>query len=200
MSNISLTEFIERYDHEGAIVLLEGKRKVKGEDQEKLSRLGKMLAEKTTHILFRSGNAEGSDAFFSKGVCSVDAKKLQVITPYTNHRAQQNLAFETIALDQLDLEQEQEVIEASVINKKNKNMIRQYLKGEHKMLKIKGAYLIRDTIKAIGTRKIKPASFGVFYDDLEEPKSGGTGHTMMICESNNIPFVDQRPWFGWLEE
>ena len=52
--------------------------------------------------------------------------------------------------------------------------------------------ILRDTIKAIGTDKIRPTTFGIFYDDLEKPKTGGTGHTMIICEQNNIPIIDQK--------
>jgi hypothetical protein len=69
--------------------------------------------------------------------------------------------------------------------------------GDKNRYTIKAAYIIRDTIKAVGTENIKPAAFGIFYDDLKNPKSGGTGHTMNICEQNGIPFVDQSVWFKW---
>jgi hypothetical protein len=59
---------------------------------------------------------------------------------------------------------------------------------------------LRDTIKAIGTVEIKPATFSIFYDDLEKPRTGGTGHTMNVCTQNNIPVIDQTVWFKWLEE
>lgn len=55
-----------------AVVLLEGKRKVLPEDAEKLYQLGKMLAEKTKYMRFRSGNAGGSDEHFCNGVADVD--------------------------------------------------------------------------------------------------------------------------------
>jgi len=63
---------------------------------------------------------------------------------------------------------------------------------------MKAAYIIRDTIKVIGAGNIKPATFGIFYDDLKNPLSGGTGHTMSVCKVNNIPLVDQKDWFEWL--
>jgi hypothetical protein len=58
---IILAEFINRFDQEGAVNLLEGKRKVLPADQDKLFLLGKLLAEKTTRMIFRSGNAAGAD-------------------------------------------------------------------------------------------------------------------------------------------
>lgn len=72
--------------------------------------------------------------------------------------------------------------------------------GEKNRFTIKAAYIIRDTIKALGTEEIKPATFGLFYDDLDDPLSGGTGHTIKVCENNGIPVLDQRLWFAWLEE
>jgi len=57
---------------------------------------------------------------------------------------------------------------------------------------IKAAYIIRSTIKAIGTEEIRPATFGIFYDDLDKPKEGGTGHTMNVCIQNNIPILTKR--------
>ena len=63
---------------------------------------------------------------------------------------------------------------------------------------LKAAYIIRDTIKAIGTNEIKPATIAIFYDDLKNPGKGGTGHTMSVCKLNNIPTIDQKLWFNWL--
>ena len=51
---------------------------------------------------------------------------------------------------------------------------------------IKAAYILRDTIKAIGSNEIAAATVGIFYDDLSNPRCGGTGHTMKICEQNAI--------------
>jgi len=31
-----------------------------------------------------------------------------------------------------------------------------------------------------------------------QSKSGGTGHTMDVCEMNDVPFIDQRTWFEWI--
>ncbi len=197
---MTLQEFIRMYDQKDAIVLLEGKRTVKEEDAPKLVELGKLLASSTAHIIFRSGNAEGADQLFSNGVAPVDPRRLQLITPYTKHRQKSNQAHETIALDQIDIAAEPEVVYQSKWNKNTAKFIDPFVSGEKNRFTIKAAYIIRDTIKAIGTKEIKPATFGIFYDDLENPMTGGTGHTMQVCARNGIPIINQSVWFGWLAE
>ena len=197
---MTLEEFIKTFDKKDAIVLLEGKRNVLEADSELLIQLGKSLATKTKYMTFRSGNADGSDHYFSLGVASVDKSRLQVITPYTGHRKKTNQAYVTYSLDEINVAAEPEVVFQSKANKKTEKLIDQYVAGARDRFSIKAAYIIRDTIKAIGTDEIKPATFGVFYDDLANPKAGGTGHTMKVCELNDIPVIDQRVWFKWLVE
>lgn len=197
---MNLNDFIKQFDREDAIILLEVKRTVLEEDKERLIAFGKLLATKTSKMNFRSGNADGSDYYFSMGVSSVDKSRLQVITPYNGHRKKTNQAYDTISLDEINIVGEPEVIYQSKKNKKTENLIDQYVSGARDRYSIKAAYIIRDTIKAIGTNEIKPASFGIFYDDLNEPKIGGTGHTMQVCEENNIPIINQLIWMKWLEE
>ncbi len=197
---MTLSEFLQQYDKAGSIVLLEGKRTVLEEDKAKLRELGRLLAASTQFMTFRSGNADGSDQFFSEGVAAVDHKRLQVITPYSGHRKKTNKAYDTVALDQINLGAEPEVIYQSKQNKKTEKLIDQYVAGERDRYAIKAAYILRDTIKAIGTEAIAPATFGIFYDDLSDPMSGGTGHTMNVCLQNNIPIFNQEVWFSWLEQ
>ena len=197
---MTLQDFISNFDKENTIILLEGKREVPDTDKEKLISLGKLLAQNTKFMKFRSGNADGSDYLFSSGVSSVDPGRLQVITPYKDHRKKYNQATETISLDQIDLALEPEVAYLSKKNNKTKHLIDPYLAGEKNQYIMKAAYIIRDTIKVTGTKKIPPAAFGIFYDDLKNPRSGGTGHTMNICKINKIPHVDQTVWFEWLNE
>ncbi len=102
-SKLTLKEFIEQFDKEQVVVLLEGKRNVLEKDKEKLTALGKKLASNTSKMVFRSGNAEGSDQLFSDGVTSVDNKRLEVITPYAGHRKKTNNAYVTHSLDDINL-------------------------------------------------------------------------------------------------
>ncbi|AXJ01367.1 hypothetical protein CYPRO_2118 [Cyclonatronum proteinivorum] len=197
---MTLSEFIREFDKPEAIVLLEGKRKVAEGDKDKLKALGRLLTSKTRHMIFRSGNAPGSDQYFSEGVSAVNAARLQVITPYDGHRKKSNLAHDTYSLESMNITEEPEVLYQSKRNTKTEKLIDRYAAGDINRFTIKAAYIIRDTVKAIGTQGIKPASCGIFYDDLENPKTGGTGHTMDICEENNIPVINQTVWFTWLTD
>lgn len=197
---MTLKEFIKQFDKPNSIVLLEGKRNVLEADKEKLTTLGKLLASSTKNMIFRSGNANGSDQLFSDGVTAVDNKRLQVITPYSGHRKKTNQAYETISLDEINIAAEPKVVYQSKSNKKTEKLIDQYVSGDRNRYAIKAAYIIRDTIKATGTEEIKPATFGIFYDDLDKPMTGGTGHTMNVCKQNDIPIIDQKTWFKWLAE
>lgn len=196
---MTLNEFIQHHDTPGSIVLLEGKRNVPEIDQDKLVEVGTLVTQMTKHILFRSGNASGADLYFSSGVAAIDSTRLQVIVPYSGHRAKKNKSYDTISLDDVSLANEPEVVYQSKENKKTEKLIDQYLSGNRDRFAIKAAYILRDTVKAIGTANIAPASFGIFYDDLSNPQQGGTGHTMRTCRKNGIPIIDQRTWFKWLE-
>ena len=196
---ITLKEFIKQYDKDDSVVLLEGKRNVLDEDREKLTNLGILLATNTKKILFRSGNAGGADFYFSLGVAAVDNAKLQAVIPYTGHREKTNHAYHTVSLDNIDLAAEADVVRLSKLNRKTSRLVERYVSGERDRFTMKAAYIIRDTIKVTGARDIKPAAFAIFYDDLAEPMTGGTGHTMNVCLQNGIPVIDQRTWFKWLE-
>jgi hypothetical protein len=93
---------------------------------------------------------------------------------------------------------ESEIVYQSKKHKETEKLIDPFVNGERNKIIIKAAYIIRDTIKVIGTKKIRPANFGIFYDDLSNPMQGGTGHTMNICKLNNVPMINQTIWFNWL--
>jgi hypothetical protein len=195
---MTLNQFLTNFDFENSIVLLEGKRNVSEHDIPKLIMLGKKLAESSRYIKFRSGNASGADFYFSQGVAQVNSERMQVIIPYGGHRSKNNLAFQTISLDDINISSEPDIIYQSKTNKKTKELIDKYVSGNRDRYSINAAYIIRDTIKVLGTHEIPPSSFCIFYDDLNNPEQGGTGHTMNVCKMNNIPFIDQSTWFGWL--
>ena len=199
LKTMGLTEFIEIYNYKKSILLLEGKRNVLESDKEKLIQLGSLLATNLPLATFRSGNADGADFYFSQGVLQVAPDRLQVITPYENHRQKTNNAYETISLDQINLLNEPEVIYLSKNNKKTKSLIDKYVEGAKDRFSIKAAYIIRDTVKVTGTKSgIPPIDFAFFYDDELKPKTGGTGHTMKVCEINNVDYLTQKQWSTWI--
>ena len=192
-------DFKSRFDYPGSIVLLEGKRIVLPEDQPLLINLGKKLASDTKNIIFRSGNAPGADELFSKGVDEVDKKRLEIIGPYESHRSGNRYGEKFHSLDQYDLVSDDLVVLQTKQNLKNRKMVDAYVSGQKSKLSIKASYLLRDTVKVLGIENhILPCTFGIFYDDPNAPKTGGTGHTMAICELNNIEIVTQEVWFSWI--
>lgn len=196
---MTLTEFTTTFNKENSIILLEGKRNVLESDKEKLIQLGRLLATHLPLATFRSGNADGADFYFSQGVIQVAPERLQVITPYDKHREKQNNAYKTISLDQIDLINEPDIVYQSKNNKKTKSLIDKYIGGAKDRFSIKAAYIIRDTVKVTGTNSgIPPTTFAFFYDDLDNPKTGGTGHTMDICDRNKVPYLTQEDWLPWI--
>jgi hypothetical protein len=193
------TDFFNKHNLENTIILLEGKRNVLESDKENLINFGKFLATNLPKAKFRSGNADGADFYFSQGVLQVTTNRLQVITPYDNHRQKANNAFDTISLDQIDLLNEPEVVYQSKNNKKTKSLIDKYVAGAKDRFAIKAAYIIRDTVKVTGTNSGIPAvNFAFFYDDELNPKTGGTGHTMEVCDINKVPYLTQSTWAKWI--
>lgn len=187
-------------DRPGSIILLEGKRFVGVEDQPRLHRLGAVLAERTRHCRFRSGNnAKGADACFSAGVAGVAIDRLKAITPYAIHRSRQKQAGTTYSVDSLTLTPG--VIEHFQAHPSIRRQLERYVDGARDRYAIKSAYLLRDTVKVLGCGDvILPAALGILSDDLDHPRLGGTGHTMRVCDdAMGIPVLDQRVWMGWLD-
>jgi hypothetical protein len=192
--------FVEEYDLPGTVILLEGKRKVRPEDKLLLEALGKKLCLIMKQARFRSGNAPGSDALFARGVSKVDPDRMEVILPYSGHRKQNNQGYRTYSLDDISLAAEPEVTYHTKSNSGTARLVDEYAGGVSNSVTIRAAYLLRDTIKVIGTRSgIPKAAFAIFYDDLANPMKGGTGHTMKVCINNDIPFVNQETWMKWLK-
>lgn len=201
-STITLEKFIRLFDKEGMVILLEGKRKVLESDKERLVSIARLLAVNTKHCIFRSGNADGADKYFKEGVLAVDPKRFQAIVPFNDHMKSVKEVpglYERISLDDINFANESSILYESKRNKKQKGLVESFEKGIHPKNAIKGAYIVRDTLKVTGapSQGISPASFGIFYDDLRDPKTGGTGHTMVVCDNQLVPYVDQRVWGKW---
>lgn len=197
---MTFSNFISQFDKPGSIVLLEGKREVLESDAPKLVQIGALLVQQTTHITFRSGNAAGADELFCSQIAHSSPHRLQLITPYTNHRKKKaGYSIEnTLSLDSIDLASEPELVYGSKIGNRNDKLIDSYTQGIRNRNTLKAAYLIRDTVKVIGTSTLPKADVALFYDHLSNPKQGGTGHTMIVCEQQQTPYFTQDVWFQWL--
>jgi hypothetical protein len=195
----SFSQFIATYDVPGAVILLEGKRKVLTGDESALVAIGEKLCREMRHARFRSGNASGSDELFSMGVARINPYRLEVIVPYTGHRKKNSLGYHTHSMDEISLAAEPEVTYHTKSNSSKAKLVDDYAGGIMNGVTIKAAYLLRDTVKVIGTRSgIPKATVALFYDDLENPCQGGTGHTMTVCKNNKVPYFIQSTWMKWL--
>lgn len=196
---MNFPDFLQAHDHPNSIILLEGKRKVLPEDAPMLIKLGELLCRNMKHATFRSGNAPGADELFAKGVSKADPKRMEVILPYSGHRKQKAMGYDVRSLDEVSLVSEPEVTYHTRSNPGKARLVDEFIAGNSNSVTIKAAYLLRDTIKVIGTRSgIPKASFAIFYDDLQNPCQGGTGHTMNVCRENQVPFINQEVWMKWL--
>lgn len=197
---MTFEEFVSIYDKPGTYVLPEGKRKMRESDVKYLKRLGILLAIQTQHILFRSGNAEGTDELFAEGVATVDPARMELMLPYTGHRKKQAKQMKAYAMDVYDLQQMEELIALTQMHAKLRYLVQDYMDGKKNAQTMKGAYILRDTAKVIGVGYMPPASFTLFYDDKADPMKGGTGHAMQVCNKKNVPWLDQSVRMQWLKE
>ncbi len=182
------------------VILLEGKRNVLEEDRDNLINIGRMLAIKFPHAIFRSGNADGSDNLFIQGVASVKDSKIELIVPYRGHKKQNIPAnAKVFAINEVNFNCETYFVELTkkLLSKRSAEAIDKYIMNNKVTTQAttKAAYLLRDTLKVTGFGDLKPASIGIFYDDLNKPESGGTGYTMLTCRTLNIPYFKQDKYF-----
>lgn len=184
------------------VILLEGKRDVKDNDKHLLIELGKTLAANFQGATFRTGNAKGADELFAKGVSEMDPERIEFILPYKDHRKKYIYPLSySASVDDINLAKEPELIYSTKsAGQKNANIVGQYENGIRNKLTIKASYLIRDTVKVLGSPSLnlKKADIAIFYDDLCNPAQGGTGHTMRVCAQNGVPVITQKEWFNWL--
>lgn len=200
MNYIVFTGKIARINKEKPVILLEGKRKVQPDDRPLLVRLGTLLATDLNFCIFRTGNAEGADELFAEGVSQVNPAMLEIILPYRKHRSHlQKASIKYASLEEINLLEEPEIVYQTKSNHSSK-MVEQYLAGEKNSLAMKAPYLLRDTVKVIGSSKNKlpKVDFALFYNDLQNPLAGGTGFTLQICEQNQVAYLDQSVWMQWL--
>ena len=197
---MTLEQFKAAYDKPLAVILLGGKRNVANNDKNDLLALGKLLTLTMKHATFRSGNTGGADALFCEYVKARHPNRLELILPYSKHRAKQTGMATTYAVDEIDLRNEHRVLELISRNKEHTHLVDIHLGTALRSIVAKAAYMLRDAIKVTGTMSgILPATAGLFYEDLSNPKAGDTGYTMQMCDAANVPWFDQSVWMPWLD-
>ncbi len=184
------------------VILLEGTRKIVNEEFGKLVLFGEFLAKKFPHVCFRSGNASGSDGAFAQGVRKVVPNRMQIVLPKLDsgksrlHNSDYVLALEDVT----HAEEKQIIYESKRATPKNKRLFEAYELQQEGMMKQKSLYLLRDTLKVLGSleNNLVPITAGIFFVNQDDPESGGTGHTMRVCRQNNVPVFTQDDWMKWM--
>lgn len=186
------------------VVLLEGTRRLPDADRPLLVALGRLLAQRLPRAVFRTGGAEGADDAFAGGVQAVDPARLEYVLPRPGHRVRaRHEASPAHALDALDPLRETEIMAYTAeASPEYERLTRLYGEGRRTgALAAKTRYLLRDTLKVAGSPALSldAASFGCFYVNEADPISGGTGHTLRVCQRLGVPFSVQIQWRTWLD-
>ena len=184
------------------VILLEGTRKINDDQFLLLSKFGEFIARKFPNCHFRSGNASGSDDAFAQGVRRVAPNRMQIVLPKMDsgksrlHNRDYVLALEDVS----QAEEKQIIYESKRATPKNKRLFEAYELQQEGMMKQKSLYLLRDTLKVLGSPENNLASItaGIFFVNEDDPEAGGTGHTMRVCRQNSIPVFTQDVWLSWM--
>ena len=201
----SLTEVVLRFNGlDRPIMLLEGTRRLPDADRPLLVALGVLLAQRLPQTVFRTGGADGSDAAFAEGVCSVDFRRLEYVLPHAGHRTRKRHADSpAYAFETLGLAREQAVLACTAeASPSYKGLVDMYGAGRRSgALAAKTRYLLRDTLKVSGCAEIAltPANTAIFYINEADPLGGGTGHTLRVCHHLGVPVYVQSQWRKWIE-
>ena len=181
------------------VILLEGTRQLPAEKRQALADVGRRLAETFPHAVFRSGNASGTDEAFAAGVATVPGSKLQLVLPTPGMgRSRRPTSATCVALDDLSLEERWHLArESFAASPENHRLFDLYLRGQSgNPAYAKAQYLVRDALKVCGSAEVQlaPATVALFFINNLGPTSGGTAHTIRLCERREVPFFTQRDW------
>lgn len=183
---------------ERPVILLEGTRKVPDGDVKLLPDLASFLAASLPLAIFRSGNAQGSDSYFFNALAAENPERLEYILPYpAAGKKRIHPGARVFSLEDLNEEEITAVVKSSLAASPDlEGLIRLFLARGRTNVTVKAMYLLRDTMKVSGGASIglRPADFGFFFVNPEKPFSGGTGHTMRVCQKMKVPVYTQDEW------
>ena len=183
------------------VILLEGTRQLPAEKWQALADVGRRLAESFPQAVFRSGNATGTDEAFAAGVATVPGAKLQLVLPTPGMgRSRRHASANCLALDDLPLEERHHLArESFAASPENHRLFDFYLRGQSgNPAYAKAQYLVRDALKVFGSPALKlaPATVALFFINNIGPTSGGTAHTIRLCDRQEVPVFTQRDWLA----
>lgn len=177
------------------VIVLEGTRKLPEGKRAILKAFALELANKIPNATFRTGNAEGSDEAFAEGITSIYPEKLEYILPRKNNRSKyRHKDSPFYSADELPLSELEKIIQLSNhASPKNAAMLNSALLNKKGKAYEIALYLIRDTLKICGSEhfNIAKADYAFFFVNEENPLSGGTGHTIRVCNLMNVKYKTQ---------
>jgi hypothetical protein len=183
------------------VILLEGTRQLPAEKRQALADAGRHLAEAFPHAVFRSGNATDTDEAFAAGVATVPDARLQLVLPSPGMGCSRRPASTTcLALDDPPLEELHHLArEPFAASPENHRLFELYLRCRSgNPSYTKAQYLVRVALKVHGspTLHLAPASVALFFINNLGPTSGGTAHTIRLCDRQKVPIFTQREWLS----
>lgn len=188
---------------EQPVILLEGSRTVLEKDAARLTRLAAKLAQKFPRAIFRSGGASGSDTLFAEGINQTNKNQLQLVLPTSRNLKTGNSAIKTlrdVCFEQTSETEQKEIFKLTEqATPDYRGLIEFYQQNKKGKLFFKTQYLLRDTLKVIGseTLQMSRASVGCFYVNSNKASGGGTGHTIRVCRLLQVPVIEQKNWLNW---
>jgi hypothetical protein len=183
------------------IVLLEGSRNVPDAVAQKMQSLAAHLMKKFPTLIARSGNAQGSDTAWARGVNQVAPERLQLILPVPNYRAK-SIAPENETLALPEAASEDYGAAWALCRDQYQYGSRKGAEAFDPLPSFKKNYLERDALKVLGYTdykgKRRKATAALFYIDPERRNGGGTGHTVRLCEAEAVPYFLVDDWLQWM--
>ena len=182
------------------IVLLEGSRNAPAEILSKMEQLAAHLMRTFPSLIARTGNAEGSDQAWARGVNRIDPKRLQLVLPVPHYKESSIAAANEVAV--LQEVPPEDYGAAKTLTREH------YEYGSSKgpaaydpLPPFKKTYLDRDALKVLGHTnylgKRQKATTALFYLDPNKRNGGGTGHTLRLCEALHVPYFLAEDWLSW---
>ena len=180
------------------VILLEGTRALGTDAAPRVEEFAAQLAERFPTAIFRSGNAPGSDQAFARGIANVDVSRLEIVVPYTRHRmAERPNGVRALSLD--DIADDGDLSRLTLLASPIYQKLFSARSINASAAKVK--YLLRDTLKITGDdgAGFAPANVGLFWINPLKPKTGGTAHTIRVCEQVGLPLWTQEKWQNWFD-
>ena len=139
----------------GPTALLEGTRSLPLADREQLVRLAQQLASCYPSVRFRTGNAAGADEALAEGIAAVDPTRLEYVLPNAGMR-RKNRVPGAYAMSLLDVPEIRDVARrTNGATPRNERLVDRYHDDHGRSrLSAKAAYLLRDTVKVVGSARL----------------------------------------------